>query len=256
MVLDDLLTELRENILHDRSDLVAGSSDRLWSDVTLVRYIDEAQRRFARRSLCIRDATTPQFTRFLTVANQKVYTLDPAVVAVMSARFEGDTADLIRAGHSQFDTYRTPDSQFFNPAQFTTLPPGKPLAWSTDEETAADSKGSVGVVRLRLFPEPSATFAAKTISLRVCRLPKNHLTEGELDKYPEIPEDYHIPMLDYAAYLALRIVDHDMGDPPRAAEFLASFEAHITEARAEMLRKNFTPQPWGFGRGGWTWETN
>lgn len=256
MILDDLLVELRENMLHDRSDLVAGTSDRLWSDVTLVKYIEEAQRRFARRSLCIIDGTTPQFARFTTVALQGTYTLDPAVVAVKSLRFDEDAFDLVRGGHSQFDTYRTPDNVLFDSAQFTILPPAKPLAWSTDEETAADSTGSFGVVRVRLFPKPSTTYAGKTISMRVARLPKVRLTAANLSVYPEIPEDYHLPMLDYAAYLALRIVDHEMGDPARASEFLNSFEAHVTEARAEMLRKNFTPHPWGFGRGGWTWTGN
>jgi len=256
MVLDDLLTELRENILHDRSDLVAGTSDRLWSDVTLVKYIDEAQRRFARRTLCITDGTTPQFTQITTVTGQSQYTLDPVVVAVKSARFDTDPLDLLRAGHSQFDTYRTPDDQFFDPLFLARVPPGKPIAWATDEETASDAKGSVGVVRLRLFPLPTPAFAGKVVRLRVCRLPKTRLTAGELTAYPEIPEDYHIPMLDYAAYLALRIVDHEMGDPARASEFLRSFEAHVTEARAEMLRKLFQPHLWGFGRSGWTWQGN
>jgi hypothetical protein len=256
VVLDDLLVELRENLLHDRSDQVAGTSDRLWSDVTLVRYIDEAQRRFARRSLCIRDATIPKFTQITTVANQNYYTLDPAVVAVISARFAGDIADLKRAGHSQFDTYSTPDSYFFDPSYLSTVPPAKPLAWATDEETAADPHGSVGVVKIRLFPTPDAVHAGVIVNMRVCRLPQTRLTTGELTVYPEIPEDYHIPMLDYAAYLALRIVDHEMGDAARAAEFLKSFEAHVDEARQELLRKMFTPHAWGFGRGGWQWEGN
>ena len=58
MNLGELLQELRCNVLHDRSDQVAGGSDYLWSDETLVRYIDEAHRRFARRSWIIRDNTS------------------------------------------------------------------------------------------------------------------------------------------------------------------------------------------------------
>jgi hypothetical protein len=60
MKLGDLLSELRLNILNDRSDRIDGDSDYLWTDETLVRYINEAQRRFACRSLVIRDATTPE----------------------------------------------------------------------------------------------------------------------------------------------------------------------------------------------------
>jgi hypothetical protein len=256
MLLDDLLRILREDILHDRSDQVAGDTDYLWSDTTLVAYIDEAQRRFARRSLCIRDATTPSLTQVTLVTNQTEYTLNPSVIAVISARFTGDTADLARGGHAQFDTYHTPDTYFFNPSDLSTLPPGKPLAWATDEGTAANSTGSVGVIMFRAYPVPSSTYAGQIINLRVCRMPQTRLVASELDVYPEIPEEYHIPMLDYAAYLALRIVDHDLGNPARANEFLTSFEGHVIEARNEMLRKMFTPHPWGFGRDGWSFVGN
>ena len=51
MNLGDLLEELRENILHDRSDRIAGDTDQLWSDRTLVRYINEAERKMAREAL-------------------------------------------------------------------------------------------------------------------------------------------------------------------------------------------------------------
>jgi hypothetical protein len=52
MELSDLLDELRNNILYDRSDSVSGDPDQLWSDATLVRYINEAQRRFAKSWSC------------------------------------------------------------------------------------------------------------------------------------------------------------------------------------------------------------
>jgi hypothetical protein len=63
-------------------------------------------------------------------------------------------------------------------------------------------------------------------------------------------------MLDWAAYLALRIVDHDLGDPARAQEFKASFEDAAHKARLLALRKMFTPLQHGFGRGGWSWGDN
>ena len=59
MNLGDLIEELRENILHDRSDRVEGSEDdQLWSDKTLVRYINEAQTRFAKKTTCLRSKIT------------------------------------------------------------------------------------------------------------------------------------------------------------------------------------------------------
>jgi hypothetical protein len=51
--------------------------------------------------------------------------------------------------------------------------------------------------------------------------------------------------------LALRIVDQDAGNRVRSADFAASFEAHVQDARKLVLRKLFAPTGWGFGRGGW-----
>jgi hypothetical protein len=106
---------------------------------------------------------------------------------------------------------------------------------------------------LRVIPVPDAAANGTIITMRVVRLPLDELTLTNQTAEPEIPDDYHIPMLDWAAYLALRIVDHDAGDPDRAKEFADAFEAHVKEARAEVLRKLFAPQPWGFGKGGWRW---
>lgn len=287
MTLEDLLLTLRQDILHDRSDRVEGDNDHLWSDVTLVRYLNEAQRRFARRTLCIRDGTTP-VTRFSTVALQREYPLDPSVLAVISARFAGngayvngvylagayDTAspplfvpsgltavdpdhgDLMRGGHADFAGYVAPDTRFFDINAFARTAPAKPLAYDTDEFTTADAKGSAGVMNVRLYPIPSVQFAGCQIQLRVARLPSKPLSEQNMEAVPEVPEDYHLALLDYAAYLALRIVDHELGDPARAQEFKASFEVHMVEAVQEMKRKMFSPQQWGFGRNGYSYIGN
>lgn len=254
MRLSDLLTELRENILHDRSDRVAGSPDYLWSDATLVRYINEAQRRFARKALVIRDNTTPDITQVTLQTGVSEYTLHPSVLAVISAKVSTDQADLARAGHSAFNTYRQPDPYFFDTSALTTLPPGKPLAYSTDETLGLDDYDSVSAVVLRVYPTPSAEFNGTVIKLRVVRLPTCDLTTNNLNAVPEIPQDHHLEMLDWAAYLALRIVDIDGGAPARAAEFRASFEAHVKEARDAAMRKLFAPAQWGFGRNGFSWE--
>lgn len=280
MTLRELLRLLREDVLHDRSDLVAGDEDKLWSDATLVRYLDEAERRFCRRSLCIRDGSTAAITQFLTVAYQDEYVLHPSILAVISTRFMGnghfadgvyvinpglpedailqplDHADLARAGHSQFDGGNRPDRYFENPNYMSFLPPNKPLAYDTDEFTTANTSGSVGIINLRLYPKPSPDYGNCVVQMRVARLPQNHLKPDDLDASPEIPEEYHLYLLDWAAYLALRIVDHELGDPIRAAEFKKNFEDECDEARREMLRKMFTPNVWGFGRNGFSFVGN
>ena len=120
MTLGDLLCELRGNMLRDKSDLVSGADDRLWNDETLVRYIDEAQRRLARRALVIRDSSS-SVTQFTTVVNAASYPLDPAIRAVLSVRMTGDHQDLPRAGHDAFNAYHTPDPLFFDAAMLDMM---------------------------------------------------------------------------------------------------------------------------------------
>lgn len=256
MKLSDLLSELRENILHDRSDRVSGSTDYLWSDETLVRYINEAQNRFARKGLVLRDGTTPEVCEVTLATNTDTYTLHPSVLAVISVRHEDDTYDMVRTGHSTLGMYQTPDTPYWDPSTYTALPPGKPLVWNTDEQVLADDYDSLSTVQLRIYPKPSSSYNSDKLKLRVVRMPLEQLVATRLSAVPEIPSAHHIEMLDWAAYLALRVADIDAGAPVRASEFRETFEQHVRQARREAMRKMFAPQPWGFGRNGFSWEKN
>lgn len=252
MKLQELLAELRLNILNDRSDRTSGNSDYLWTDETLVRYINEAQRRFATRSLIIRDATTPEVTRIALETGVFEHTLHPSVIAVISAKFGDSRRDLARTGHSILNgAYQSVDN--WDLSRIQECNPGRPVAYATDEEVTESDEGSMANVTMRLYPTPSAVENGMTMYLRVIRKPLDDLVVTNLSAVPEIPIDHHLEMLDWAAYLALRIVDHDTGDSTRAAEFAQSFETHVKAARTLVMRKLFTPQPWGFGRGGWNW---
>lgn len=251
MNLGELLQELRENILHDRSHRVTGADDRLWTDATLVRYIDEAQRRLARQGLVIRDGSNPEATVVDVVAGTAEYTLHPSVIAVISAKLVDGRADLTRTGHSILNGYSAPDHQTHDISHLSNLPPGRPFAFTTDEHISIDATDSYDSPVMRLFPVP---VEATEVRLRVIRTPIERLSPRNLNAIPEVPSDYHLAMLDWAAYLALRIADLDAGMPGRAMEFRASFEAMVAEARKLTLRRVFTPKPWGFGRNGFTWE--
>jgi hypothetical protein len=254
MNVGELLTELRENILHDRSDRVSGDEDLLWSDATLIRYIDEAQRRLARQALVIRDGTTADVTQVTLVTGQNHYVLHESVMAVLSARYDQDTANLSRAGHSAFDTYRTPDTMYFDPGLISTLAPGKPIAYGTDERMGEADDTSFGAVTMRVYPTPTSTENGNKILLRVLRLPITRLSTRNLRAVPEVPEAHHLNMLDWAAYLALRIVDQDAGMPARAKEFRDSFNATVADARLDGKRKTHAPTTWQFGQNGFAWE--
>lgn len=255
MTLGELLTLLRESILNDRSDRVSGSADYLWTDATLVTFINEAHRRFARRGLILRDATTDEATKIVLKAGQTIYPLHESVISVMSAKRMDTVADLTRVGHSVFAAYSPPSEHWVDPAAFNNHPPGPSLAFSTDEAVNDIEGDTFGQVSLRVYPTPRAEEDGKVIRLRVVREPLDDFTPSQLNAKPEIPRAHHLEMLDWAAYLALRIVDDDAGAPKRAAEFAQSFEAHVKEARNLAMRKMFAPTGWGFGRGGFSWSS-
>lgn len=269
MTLGELLEELRENILHDRSSQVpggSGDSALLWSDKTLVRYMNQAQNKMAREGLMLRDANNDSITKFQTCVGQHEYALHPSIIAVISARCGGnpnlaapynkdDVSDLARAGHANFSTYYVPDRYFFNPSSLTTLNPGKIVAYGTDEFVRSDAKGSMGTMNFKVYPAPDAAHI-QPIKMRVVRTPITVFKVGEWDTVSEIPEDHHLDMLTWAAYLALRIVDRDQGDAERAQEFKQQFELHVADAKKDFMRKMFANQEWGFGRNGFSYEGN
>lgn len=251
VTLSDLLAELRIGMLNDRSMRTSGSSDYLWTDITLVRYINEAHRRFAVRSLVLRDGSTPEVTQVTLKTGVGEYSLHPAILSVLSAKLPDSSIDLIRAGHSALGVART-DTDNWDPTPLL-LAPGRPLAYTTDEQVQLDDGNSLSAASLRLFPVPDVTMNNVVLKLRVVRKPLDDLTMSSLSAIPEIPEDHHLNMLDWAAYLALRIADNDTGDSKRSSDYAASFESHVQDARKEVMRKMFAPKSWGFGRNGWTW---
>jgi hypothetical protein len=112
----------------------------------------------------------------------------------------GDKADMARAGHSDLDTYRQPDTYHFDPSQLSSMPPGKPVAWTTDEGVTEDT----GAIQLRLYPVPLTPYSGIVGNMRVARLPLIPLSISVPDGVPEVPEEHHMDILNWAAYLALR----------------------------------------------------
>ena len=251
MNLQDLLSELRLNILNDRSMRVSGTSDYLWTDITLVRYINEAHRRFAVRSLVLHDASTPEVTNITLKTGVGDYPVHQAVLSILSAKLPDSSRDLIRTGHSALGVSRT-DTDSWDPTPLLNAP-GRVLAFTTDEQVTTDDSDSLSAISMRVFPIPDVTMNNVVLKLRVVRKPLEPLQIGALQAVPEIPEDHHLNMLDWAAYLALRIVDHDTGDAKRAGDFRNSFESHVQDARKEVMRKLFAPKTNGFGKNGWVW---
>lgn len=253
MNLADQLQELRDNILRDKSDLIAGDADQLWSDETLLRYIKDAERRFARRTLIIRDSVTTAATQVTLASGVKTYALHESVLGVLSARYDTDEYDLKRSGHALVTAITPPEFLSFDPSSPYTLSPGAPLAFYTDETLVY---GGQNRVTLSVFPAPAAAQVGKKVYLRVVRVPMTGYTQADLDlgKESETPEDYQLDVLEWAAYRALRGFDADAGAPTKAEAHKQAFDEAIARASLEMKRKALTSTGLRFGGNGFSWE--
>lgn len=235
MILRDLLGELRRNILRDVSTAANGREveDSTWTDDALLLYIRDAEEKFASRTLCLRDSRTTEITRLTMVEGQDDYQMDSRVVAVLSAQYDGRRV-LGRTGWaSRFgsDPQLTPNTSYCEPQE-----KGTPRIFYTDRDT-----GYLGV-----YPIPTTADVGKQIRLQVARLPVNPLTKADLDAEPEIPHQWHLDLVEWAAWRALRNHDPDLDNDPNNIALVRSrfeqhrtrFEAAVDECKREMKYLN------------------
>lgn len=249
MTLQELLDELRGNLLRDTSTLKNGPPDHYWSDESLVLYINNAHRRFARRALCLRDDTTPEVVQFNLVAGKNVYTLHPSILRVMSARHQDSNVDLVRITHMTSFTFSNPNTDYLDYA--TTSTQGEPKRFATDEGVEV---GDEHQVRMFIDPTPNADQTDKIINLRVIRLPLEPLTIDGLTADAEIPEDWQLDMLEWAAWRALRNWDVDAEAVEKAERHRKRFDEAVAECLKEVQQqKMFEPATWKFGGNGYTY---
>lgn len=253
MKLLDLLDELRNNLLRDTSGLLSGGFDRVWSDASLVRYINDAQSRFLRRSQVLRDSTTPELTQVALLTGVAEYVLDPRVYAVLSVRYEDDNADLPFAGHTQFSGTHAPETLWWDVNSYPVDNPDRPRAWGSDERDF-DSDAQIMAEVIRVYPVPSAVVTGKRLYLRVARGATEPFSADNPEAVCIVPDEYVLNMLHWAAYRALTTSDIDRADPAKAAMHKQAFEDSIRELTQEARRRMQRPIKWGFGRNGSSYE--
>lgn len=244
MTLGDELDELRSAVLRDTA------LPYLWSDDILLRYIRDAEHRFARHTLCIRDGATEIITQVTLETDVKNYVLDRSVLSVLSARYDTDKNDLFRSSHAivaeRLDTSHNIESWYVSGVEDT----GRPNAYFTDETLVS---GGVARVTLSVYPTPTTTENGKPVYLRVVRLPRTVYSLDNLSVESEIPEDYQLDCLDWAAYRALRNNDTDAGESNKAANFKSSFEEAVAQAIKEFKRTIFADTRIKYGENGFTY---
>lgn len=235
MDLAELLEFTAKEYLDDRVDLVDGDPDSLWSDTTLVRYFNEAQRQLCRRAWCIIDEDHPVAGRITLATDKATYALHKSVLRVLWAKPTDQENPLTR--HPESDLMAAvPVTEELYDLNSTTAETGRPLGFSTD----------AGTRMLRVFRTPSSTENGLVLTLKVVRLPVEWLTLENTGAEPEVPEDYHFLLAMYAAGRALTqpLVDAQQKADGRA--LLAEFNAEVMEARRDRQRADVDPGRWGF----------
>lgn len=242
MNLRDLLTELRKNVLRDISTAVDGrvSDGALWDDDSLILYIRDAEEKFATGTLCLRDSISTEVSRVQLIAGEADYKLDKRVIAVYSAQLDRR----VNLGRTTYSTrYGSVPNITPTAASYESQTTGEPRLFYTDKDS-----GYVG-----FHPAPSADNAGLEVRLQVARLPLNPLTRNDLNAEPEIPQEYHLDLLEWATWRALRNHDADIdGDPAniqivmaRASQHKKRFEDAVAECKRKI--KYLTTQHTDFG---------
>lgn len=233
MTLRELLDELRTNILRDVSTAANGriKDGSTWTDAALLRYIRDAESKFVSQTLCLRDSRTEEITQIQMVTGQAEYDIDARIVSILAAQLDGRVVlgRTTWAGRFGADPVLSPNTSYTAPNET-----GQPRIYYTDRDTKA----------IGFYPAPSEQQAGKTVRLQVARMPINPLSG--LDDVSEIPEQYHLDLVEWAAWRALRNHDPDIDGANEALALLRArteqhrtrFEAAVAECKREFKYLN------------------
>jgi len=206
--------------------MVSGASDSLWSDEVITRYLKKAEEIFCRKAWVLRDNTTASCCSITLVKEQQDYPLHASVLRVLSVTPADTDIDLVRLNYDsirpRFTAY---PSEFWDVNVQYTDQPGRPIWYATD---IADR-----VMRIRPTPREQDVTDIATFNLRVARLPLVALNVTLPDNEPEIPEEYHLDLCDYAAGMSLGHDNVDASGRKESKDLLRSFFSSVKAARGD-----------------------
>lgn len=225
MTLQEMLGELRGPLLRDVSGaLSTDEEDLLWTDEVLTRYINDGDRRFCERSMILEDATSPEATQIVLQADVTSYPLHRSVISVASAVLDGKALRKVSTNVSQG---HPPEVVGFSPSH----------AGGYHGVSAYVPDYNVG--SFHVLGTPTEAEVGKVINLRVVRLPLVPLTLDDVNASPEIPEQYHLDILEWAAFRALRNHDNDAENMAKASAHSTRFERAVEEAKRTHENRTF-----------------
>lgn len=241
MNLAEMLSFTASTYLDDRTDLVDGDSDDLWSDETLVRYFNHAQRILARRAWCIVETGVAPAGVIVLQTGKVLYPLHKSILFVYDATPTTQAAPLGRTDDillrdpypPSLDALDVGMAASINGADTYT---GAPLAFASDPATRT----------LRVYPEPAADQNGLRVLLKIARLPINELTLDDTEAEPEVPEEWHHDLCLYAAGRCLTQPMADSGYKVDGRALLAEWADTCREARRDRQRAENNGSRWGF----------
>lgn len=206
MNLEELLSHTRNHILRDEAE------PHLWSEEELTLYFNQAEQLFARRTHCLVSETGP-LSEMQLLEGEQAYPLHPKTVAVIAA----------------YDNVGTIMRDVSRGKVKTRWQVGRPTAYSTD----------AGVKTIRFLPTPNEDYE---VTLVVAHKPLRSLANPS--DTPSIPEEYHLFLCNYVAYMALRNNDPEQMNAASAESYLAEWEDNVREAKRELqlLRNGANPR--------------
>jgi len=223
MTLVQLIKHLRVSILDDTGgtsvlweDLAEDDVEAAqlrWSNEELTTYINEAVNRACRASFLIKKAET-DFDIAVT-AGTAIYQLDTRIIRVKSV-------ELASKGKPLFPT----EYEELMGIQNWRVRASTPEMYIIDESDK----------QITLYPIPVID---DTLHLIYYRLPLVSLDWGSNSNDVEMPEEYQIDMLDYAAHMAYLKDEANTFDPQRSEYYRQKFTTNFTDTSVygELRRK-------------------
>lgn len=244
MTLEEMLQYTAAEFLDDRTELIEGDDDELWSDAYLIRQFNEAQRILCRRAWVIEEIDKAPAARIVLAAGKALYQLHPSVLRVFDATPSTQTYPI---GRTDDAVLRAPDSGSVD---------GSLDAFTIGERAALSSAALTGATlafasdaatkSIRVSPTPSADQNGVRVALKVARLPVTFLSEAALTGIPEVPEEFHMALCEYAAGKALTLPNVDGDQKVEGRRLLAAFDETVRLARQERQRAEMSSHRWGF----------
>jgi hypothetical protein len=148
---------------------------------------------------------------------------------VLTARIQGNAYDLRKTTHDSLAG--AVGNSDLAVMVITPMVDQEPRWFAMDEENRI----------LRVSPNVGAAFDGRILQLRVARMPAAVLTTADLTAELEVSEDYHLDILEWAAYRALRNHDVDVENIGKATSHKNRFNEAVDEAEKDSRRAMFAP---------------